>query len=280
MKDITTTLGIVRSLILKNFLNIFFLVLSLFSIILEKKNMIPRTELIFLDIGQGDAILIQRDNFQILIDGGPDDSLLYELAKYMPWYDKTIEKVILTHPHDDHLSGIMVLLKKYIVEEVLYYPISYDNVSYSYLQEEYSNKLKEVKAGDYVQYQNIFLSIISPLKSSQSKEVNINNESIVLYIVIDGYKVLLMGDAEVEIEEKLLDYPFIQGIDILKVGHHCSKTSSSKEFISFTQPNIAICSCGSHNRFGHPHYETIEKFKNMSVQHFITYEEGSIKFTF
>lgn len=280
MKDITTTLGIVRSLILKNFLNILFLVLSLFSIILEKKNMIPRTELIFLDVGQGDAILIQRDNFQILIDGGPDDNLLYELAKYMPWYDKTIEKVILTHPHDDHLSGIMVLLKKYIVEEVLYYPISYDNVSYSYLQEEYSNKLKEVKAGDYVQYQNIFLSIISPLKSSQSKEVNINNESIVLYIVIDGYKVLLMGDAEVEIEEKLLDYPFIQGIDILKVGHHCSKTSSSKEFISFTQPNIAICSCGSHNRFGHPHYETIEKFKNMSVQHFITYEEGSIKFTF
>jgi len=97
---------------------------------------------------------------------------------------------------------------------------------------------------------------------------------------INGYKILLMGDAEVGVEERLLDYNILNGIDILKVGHHCSRSSTSEKFLSFTQPEVAICMCGEGNRFGHPHYETLKKLKERNVQYFITSHEGNIKFSF
>ena len=120
MKNTTTILKILKDILLKNFLNIVFFLLALFFVVVLRKDRVSGVEMVFLDVGQGDAILVQQDNFQILIDGGPDDTLLYELAKYLPWYDKRIEVVILTHPHDDHLAGLMLLLKKYEVGKVLY----------------------------------------------------------------------------------------------------------------------------------------------------------------
>lgn len=258
---------------------IFFLV-GLFFVVVLRKTTILQPEIVFLDVGQGDAILIQQDNFQIVIDGGGDTSVLYGLAKHMPWYDKTIERLILTHPHQDHLEGLLLILKKYKVEEVWYFPVEYEYSGYEYLLKEYETLLQEVKAGDYIRYGDLYGIVLFPFEGDPQRVRNVNNASVVMFFEIDEYKILLMGDAEMEVEEKLLDYEFLHGIDILKVGHHCSNTSTSEELLSFTQPSIAICSCGILNKFGHPHYETLEKLKNANVQYLITYEEGDMKFVF
>ncbi len=280
MKNTTTILKILKEILLKNFLNIVFFLLAFFFVVVLRKDRVDGVEMVFLDVGQGDAILVQQDNFQILIDGGPDDTLLYELAKYLPWYDKRIEVVVLTHPHDDHLAGLMLLLKKYEVGKVLYAPVNFNNAGYEYLQSEYPDLLEEVVAGENFRYKDIYFAVLYPFEGESLQGGNLNNWSVITFFYINGYKILLMGDGEVELEEELLEYDFLRNIDILKAGHHCSKTSSSEKFLSFTQPEVVICMCGEGNKFGHPHNETLQKFKSRNVQYFVTYEEGSMRFRF
>lgn len=280
MKNIIIILNEVFKFLWKNILLVVFFLVGIFFVVVLKKTSIVRPEIVFMDVGQGDGILIQQDNFQIVIDGGADDSVIYQLAKHLPWYDKTIERLILTHPHQDHLEGLLLILKKYKVEEVWYFPVDTEYVGYQYLLEEYGTLLKEVKGGDHLRYGEIYGAILYPFEDSPHSMGNINNTSVVTFFQIDGYKILLTGDAEAEVEKILLDYDFLKRIDILKAGHHCSRTSSSEEFIRFTHAEVAVCSCGIRNKFGHPHYETLENFKKYNVQYLVTASEGDIKFVF
>ena len=120
MNSTITILKVIRKILINNILNFLFFIFALVFVVVLKKNIVTEPQIIFLDVGQGDAILIQQDNYQILVDGGPDDSIMYELAKFMPWFDKKIEKLVLTHPHDDHILGLLILLKKYEIKEILY----------------------------------------------------------------------------------------------------------------------------------------------------------------
>ncbi len=279
MSSTTTIFEIIKDTLIKNILLFISFLLAFFFVIFLQKARAIQPEIVFLNVGQGDATLIQQDNFQILVDGGFDDSVIYELARYVPWYDKTIEVLVLTHPHSDHLDGLLLVLKKYEVKKIVYSPIEYQSRSYEYLLGDYSRLLKPVSVGDIIRYKDIFLTAIYPFEE-RGQEENINNESIVLFLEVMGYKILLMGDIEKEIEQKFTSYSFLKNIDIVKAGHHCSNTSSSDMFLSFLKPSIAICSCGRGNKFGHPGYETVENFKKHNVQYLITYEEGSIKFQF
>lgn len=280
MKNTTTTLKIITNIAKKNILNILFFLASLLLISFGQYNYNDTPTVIYFDVGQGDSILIQQDNYQILIDGGPGDSILFELPKYMPWYDNKIETIILTHPHADHIDGLMLVLQKYEVGKILYNPIQYENEAYNYLVEEYANILVPAKMGDTVYYKDIYLEVLYPYESYDYQEENVNNESIVALAEIDDYRLLFMGDAEQEIEEKMAEQYNLEDIYILKVGHHCSRTSTSEMFLTETSPDIAVCSLGSKNKFGHPHYETIEKFQAHDVQYLITAEEGNIRFRF
>ena len=280
MNSTITILKVIRKILINNILNLLFFIFALVFVVVLKKNIVTEPQIIFLDVGQGDAILIQQDNYQILVDGGPDDSIMYELPKFMPWFDKKIEKLVLTHPHDDHILGLLILLKKYEIKEILYSKVKYPNLAYDYLKNNYQEILHDVKAGYSFTSNDIFFSVLYPFDREYKQEENLNNESLVMFLHINGYKILLMGDTEVGVEEKLLDYNILNGIDILKVGHHCSRSSTSEKFLSFTQPEIAICMCGEGNRFGHPHYETLKKLKERNVQYFITSHEGNIKFSF
>jgi competence protein ComEC len=237
-------------------------------------------EIIFFDVGQGDAILIQQDDFQILIDGGPDDRIVYELAKQMPKYDKKIEVVVLTHPHEDHIRGLMNVLEEYTVEKFLLNSVDFENRGYSYLLENYADILIDVVEGDTIRYKDILVTVLFPFDESREQFKNVNNESVILVVDIYDYKTLLMGDGEEELEVKLMERWKPENIYILKAGHHCSKTSSSEMFLRSINPTIAICSCGEGNRFGHPHYETLEKFEMLNVQYLITYREGNIVIKF
>ncbi len=280
MKNTTTILKIGRGILQKDVVSVisFCIVIILFTFLDVFNNNDP--EIVFFNVGQGDAILIQQDNFQILVDGGPDDNIVYELAKQMPWYDKNIEIVVLTHPHEDHIRGVLNVLEEYTVEKVLLNEIDYENKGYDYLLTNYGDIIFNVVEGDMLEYGDITGEVLYPFKDELEQEENINNESVILFFKIKDYGILLMGDAEVEIEERLIDRQDLENIYILKAGHHCSKTASSDMFLTAINPDIAICSCGERNKFGHPHYETLEKFKKLNVQYLITYEEDNIVMKF
>lgn len=242
-------------------------------------------QIIFLDVGQGDAIFIQNGSTQLLIDGGSDSAVLYEIQKYMPIYDRNIEYVLLTHPHDDHLLGLLKVLDRYNVGEILYYPVCFENENYKYLLQKYENK-REVGKGDSISLNSVNINIIWPvLDRSRDKDEciksyngNINNDSIVIEFEYLGKRFLLMGDAEQDVEKVLLDNAFVSSnYDILKAGHHCSKTSSSETFIKCVSPQLVVCSVGIGNTFGHPSGETLKTFKEFNVQYLLTYEEGNIR---
>ncbi len=146
--------------------------------------------------------------------------------------------------------------------------------SYQFLLKEYAENLVKVDSSTKLQYGDMSMSVIYPVEAKC--EENINNESIVLDVEVNGKKILLMGDAEKEVEERIFDD--IGDIDILKAGHHCSRTASSEMFLNTIDAKIAICSVGEGNKFGHPHNETLEMFQKLNVQYLITYEEGNIVF--
>ncbi|MDD2578387.1 MAG: MBL fold metallo-hydrolase [Candidatus Dojkabacteria bacterium] len=280
MRNTTTILKISKDFFVKNIINILFFSLAIYILTLGSNSDSSGPEIVFFDVGQGDAILIQQDDFQILVDGGPDDRILYELAKKMPKNDKTIEVVVLTHPHEDHIRGLMNVLEGYVVERLLLNRVESENKAYRYMLENYEEILMEVVKGDTVQYKDILATVLFPFDEEREVYANLNNESVVLLVEVYDYGVLLMGDGEVELEQRLLENLEIENIHILKAGHHCSKTSSSEMFLRKVNPTTAICSCGRGNRFGHPHYETLQKFEMLNVQYLITYMEGNIVIKF
>jgi competence protein ComEC len=141
-----------------------------------------------------------------------------------------------------------------------------------------------VRQGDKFKYGEIEGEIIYPILnkdfSKRVQDKNINNESIVTLLNIRGKRILLMGDAEHEVEYKLLKDFSLGNIYILKAGHHCSRTATSDMFLRAVNPEVAICSYGEGNKFGHPHYETIEKFQKHGVQYLETAREGDIVIKF
>ena len=230
---------------------------------------IPPERVVIFNVGQGDSILIQKGDFEILIDGGADDFVIYKIGKYMKWNDRVIDVVVITHMHDDHYKGIKYLMEKYNVGVFLLSPNCGDLCS-EFKEYEYI----EVHQGMSMEYQGIGIYILWPRVGELDD--NLNNDSIVLLLNYLNRRVLLMGDAEEEVEEILLDdyRSILTDIDILKAGHHCSKTASTKDFLEITDPEIAICSCGEDNKFGHPHSETIHTFNELNLQYWITWERG------
>jgi competence protein ComEC len=284
MNNTTIILKIVKDFFFKNIINIIFLTLALYSFLSGGFSNNDSPEVIFFDVGQGDSILVQEGDFQVLVDGGPDDSVIFKLAKRMPSYDKNIEIVILTHPHEDHIRGLMNVLDEFTVERVFINKIEYENKLYKDLLEDYGDLIVEVAQGDSFKYGDIEGEIIYPIlnkhPSKYVQDKNINNESVVTLLNIKGKRILLTGDAEREEEYKLLQQFSFENIYILKAGHHCSRTATSDMFLRAVNPSIAICSYGEGNKFGHPHYETIEKFKKCNVQYLETAKEGDIVIKF
>lgn len=238
---------------------------------------------VFLDVGQGDAILIQEGSTQVLIDGGPDDSVLYQLQKYVPMYDREIEYIVLTHPHNDHLVGLLKVLERYEVGEIFYYPVCYENENYETLLQETTN-LKKVGRGDTISLDTFDINIIWPVLNSEGetciKQFNsdLNNDSLILGFEFLEKEFLLMGDIESEVEEVLVqEGVFTKEYDVIKAGHHCSNSSSSETFLKTISPSLAICSLSKDNSFGHPSGETLKRFSDLDVQYLITSKEGNIQ---
>jgi len=239
-------------------------------------------EIVIFDVGQGDSIYIEtKNNFQALIDGGPTPAVLEKLGQEMPFYDRTIEFIVLTHPDHDHLLGLLEVLKRYEVKNILWTGVVKDSAEYKewvkLLEQEKANVII-AQAGQKINLQksDLYLLVLYPFESLEGKEVKDSNDtSVVLKLVFKNNSFLFMGDISSKLENEITDVD----ADILKVAHHGGKNSSSAEFIQSVSPKTAVISVGD-NSYGHPSEEVLQLFKQFGIQVLITKELGDIRFVF
>lgn len=226
----------------------------------------------FFDVGQGSAILIEAsNNNQVLIDGGPGDAVLAKLGQALPFFDKKIELLILTHPDADHLSGLVEVLRRYEVGQILETGIADNTAEYSAWNDLIKEKNIAVvfaRAGQIVKIaDNLAIEILYPFSkiSGQDFSKNTNATSIVGKIFYGQNTILFTGDAEGSAESPLVFSGLNLKADILVVGHHGSKSSTSEEFLTAVAPKIAVIQVGAKNKYGHPAPEVLERLKGVNV---------------
>lgn len=240
----------------------------------------------FLNVDQGDSILIKTPlNQRILVDGGPKAFVLEELGKVLPFFDREIDLMVLTHPHADHIEGLVEVLKRYEVKRVLMTGVNFFDDTYKeFLKEVYARDIPVFIAErdmDFV-FGDVFIDVLYPFESIAGDNYdNLNNSSIGLVVVYKDRKILLLGDLEKEVEQELLKTFLPNDVDIYKASHHGSKTASSIEFLDRISPEIVVIQVGKSNRFKHPHPETIRNFYRSDVEKiYRTDTEGTIEFVY
>ena len=239
-------------------------------------------EVVFFDIGQGDAIFIETpEGHQILIDGGPTSAILEKLGQEMPFWDRTIDLVVLTHPEHDHIAGLIEVLKRYDVDCVLWTGVVRDTGEYKEwkrLLKEEDAEVKIATLGQKIVTPEAYFDILHPFEDLEGKEAkNTNNSSIALRLVFGENSFIFTGDLYKSIERQITDRGLYISSDVLKVGHHGSKTSTREEFLEKVNPKIAVISVGKDNRYGHPHPEVLEVLDKYGITVLRTDRDGDIK---
>lgn len=239
-------------------------------------------EVIFFDIGQGDAAFIETPKgHQILIDGGPGSQILEKLGKQMPFYDRSIDLIILTHPEKDHMSGLIEVLKRYKVDCILWTGIKREAPEleeWLRLIEEKGIKTEIAVSGQKIKMGNVEFDILSPFENLSGEAVkNVNDTSIVLKMLFGNDSFLFTGDISVVVEAALLKEGADIDSDVLKVSHHGSKNSNLESFIWEVSPEISVISSAKNNSYGHPHLEVLEVLSKFGIKILRTDLEGDIK---
>jgi len=240
----------------------------------------------FLNVGQGDAVYIESPSGnQMLIDGGPGKAVLRELSKVMPFYDRSIDVVLATHPDSDHVSGLNDVFDKYKVGLFLESGVEGDTSVYEELKnrvaKEGARTIEARRGMDIDLGQGAFLQILFPDRDPKGMETNM--ASIVARLVYGDSEFMLTGDSPQAIENYLVSLES-QGdtlglrSDVLKAGHHGSKTSSSEAFVSAISPQYAIISVGKDNKYGHPNQEVLDILNNFGAEILRTDQLGRIIF--
>ena len=236
----------------------------------------------FLDVGQGDAVFIETpDGVQVLVDGGPDSSVLRELGEIMGVRDRTIDIIVGTHPDKDHIGGLVDVLARYEVGAIIKTENESDtNVATAYTaatEQEGAEIIYARRGQTFTLGASTTLQVLFPDTDPTAMESN--TSSIVLQLTYGDIDFLLTGDSPKNIEEYLV---LAEGEDleseVLKVGHHGSRTSTSELFLDEVAPQYAVISAGRDNRYGHPHVEVTDMLFNKRVETLSTAELGSITF--
>ncbi len=239
---------------------------------------------IALNIGQGDSFYIEAPNGrQMIIDGGPDRSIIPELQKVMPFGDRSIDVLVVTNPDKDHYGGFLSVLDSYEVGMVL----ESGTMSTTATYQELENKITEKKIPDLVarkgmqvtldQAKDIYFEILFP--DQDVTTWSSNDGSIVGKIVYGDTSFMMMGDATAKTEAHILattDHGVIKST-VLKAGHHGSRTSSSSAWVAAVSPYYTLISAGIHNSYGHPHKETLATLAEYHSEVLGTYVRGTIE---
>lgn len=244
-------------------------------------------KVVFLNVGQGDAELIATRAGNILIDAGPNNSLLFALSKVLPFYERTIDLVIISHPNKDHYNGLFELLDKYQVRAVILNNYTYPSSSFQKLLKELQKQkilLIEGEKNLRVRWQKEDVSnrllVIYPFQN-ETFSLEANSSCLVLDLLFHHYQFLFPGDISSSQEKKIIEtfqFPS-SSLNILKVAHHGSRYSSSALFLKAFHPQIAILEVGENN-YHQPHQETLSRLQQIGAQIFRTDINGNIQFIF
>ncbi len=232
----------------------------------------------FLDIGQGDAIFIEAPNGnQVLIDGGPNQKVLSELSKVMPFYDRSIDVVIATHPDADHIGGLPEVLARYDIDYVFDSASASDTGVYkewtSSVEKENARYTHVFRGTRILLGENVRLDILYPFPGQISEDAN--NMSVVAKLIYGKTCFILTGDLERVGEFKLLGDDI--SCEVLKIGHHGSKTSTSDAFLAAIAPKFAVIQSGEDNKYGHPNGIVLNKLQAADIAALRNDELGLIK---
>ena len=232
----------------------------------------------FLDVGQGDAVLISCDDAYMLIDAGDNDKGTLVQNYLNKQGVEHLDYIIGTHPDADHIGGMDVILYKFDCGTVMMPEVTNDTATYrdvidTMKEKGYQNTAPVV--GDSYSLGSAQFTILGPTDTYEDT----NNNSIVLLLTHGDNKFLFVGDAEEKAEEDILAEGVSVKADVLKVGHHGSRTASSEAFLQAVEPTYAVISCGQDNSYGHPHAETLNTLRSMGVKVFRTDEQGTVTAT-
>jgi competence protein ComEC len=261
--------------------NIFFVLISLvvfnliaWSFVLKNDD---HLKVVFFNVGQGDSIFIETSRgHQILIDGGPDNSVLNSLEKVMNPFDKNIDMVILTHADKDHLGGLISVLKTYNIDSFVWTGAQSDSEIFKELVDLIKNEnVVNVDIHDRILAADIELEIYNPINSVEDIK-DLNDTSIVAKLIHGNSKFLLTGDLSSNFEDDLINN-FDLKSNILKIGHHGSNHSTSDEFLKAVSPNCAVIQVGK-NSYGHPAERVMSLLEKNNVKILRTDINGDIVF--
>jgi competence protein ComEC len=236
----------------------------------------------FLDVGQGDAVLITTPSGrQILIDGGPSATVtLWEMGRHMPFWDRSLDVVVNTHPEADHLTGLPEVLERYRVDQIILPDVGNDTALYAAWQEAIAAEgatLVPAQAGGRMSLgDGVWAEILHPGAAPAGERLN--DHSVVLRVGLGGISFLLPGDIEAGVERRLAADGAPLGATVLKAPHHGSKTSSCEPFLTAVDPQVAVVSVGADNRFGHPAPEILARYAERGISVLRTDELGGIEF--
>jgi len=241
-----------------------------------------KVEINFYDIGQGDGIMVEAGNdIQVVIDGGPSDKMVEKIGQDLPFYDRQIELMIMTHPDKDHLGGLVDVLKYYQVEQVLITGIECDTAvcqEFNKIIKEKNIPVKIAQAGQIINLgEGTYLGIFSPRENLSGRKFKDDNDtSIVAKLISNGRSALFTGDIGFKVENELMEGNTNLDSDILKVSHHGSKYATSSKFLEATSPQIAVISVGK-NSYGHPAEELLSRINDYGAAIKRTDSDGDVK---
>ena len=244
-----------------------------------------RMRVIFADVGQGDAILIVTPNARsVLVDGGPDrETAARLLGEALPFWQRSVDAVVLTHPHDDHVRGLVEVVERYDVEHIVHRNMEHDGPAYREWQrlvgQEGAAELEAVQGRRFILDGVLFEVLWPPEELLSGTSSDLNNASVVLRVSYGATSFLLTADIHSDAEARLVETASIDS-DVLKVPYHGSRTSSSPAFLDAVSPVVAVISVDAESRHGHPHAEVIEALMaRMSEENVIlTSESGTVEF--
>lgn len=280
-----------------------FLIIFIFILVYWPNN---QTKLVFCDVGQGDATLLTTGFFQVLIDAGPDEKVIECLDKHMPFWDRSLDFLIATHMDSDHIGGMSLVLKRYLVKNILVSYLSSETETVSAFK---TALLEEKKSGsqlwliDHFMISSLPRGIVMknfvPGKGSQMQPNNVmeitegmlldtdstaklvtsdkNALSIVTFLSISDVDFWLMGDLPSGEELAMIEQGMIKQASVIKIGHHGAKTSSSMELLTKIRPETAVISVGKNNRYHHPDPQVIKILLNLGVKVYRTSIFGDVR---
>ncbi|MBI4128003.1 MAG: MBL fold metallo-hydrolase [Parcubacteria group bacterium] len=236
----------------------------------------------YYDVGQGDAIFIRTPSeYDILIDGGPDNAVLAELAHDLPLNDRTLDLVVLTHPHADHLTGLLSVLDRYHVGRIIESGVSYSTATYTEWHSAMSDKeipITIALAGQAIDLPDgTHIEILAPRESMEGQSIsNINNASVVMRLTYGGTSFLFTGDAETDVLDDIAATHTVTAT-VWKVSHHGSRNGIDDSFLNAVDPHYAVISVGEGNRYDHPHPEALAILAAHNIETYRTDQNGTIR---